>query len=48
MVNIRRMAELEAMGLVSEAGRRAFGRRREDRSAVYSYEQRKTARLPPV
>jgi hypothetical protein len=36
VVNIRRMAELEALGLVSEAGRRAFERRRDDRSAVYS------------
>jgi uncharacterized protein YdeI (YjbR/CyaY-like superfamily) len=45
-VNIRRMAELEKLGLVSEAGRQAFQRRRDDRSAIYSYEQRRTAELP--
>jgi uncharacterized protein YdeI (YjbR/CyaY-like superfamily) len=48
VVNIRRMAELEALGLVSAAGRGAFERRRDDRSAIYSYEQRKTASLPPA
>ena len=48
VVNIRRMAELEGLGHVAEAGRRAFERRRDDRSAVYSYEQRRTARLPTV
>jgi uncharacterized protein YdeI (YjbR/CyaY-like superfamily) len=38
-VNVRRFAELEAQGLVAEAGRRAFAARRDDRTAVYSHEQ---------
>jgi uncharacterized protein YdeI (YjbR/CyaY-like superfamily) len=38
-VNVRRFAELEAEGLVTDAGRRAFAARREDRTAVYSHEQ---------
>jgi uncharacterized protein YdeI (YjbR/CyaY-like superfamily) len=47
-VNIRRMAELEKLGLVSAAGKQAFERRRDDRSAIYSYEQRKAAALTPA
>jgi len=43
-VNVRRFAELESEGLVAEAGRQAFARRREDRTAVYSHEQA----VPPV
>lgn len=42
-VNIRRVAELEALGQMREAGRKAFAARREERSAVYSYERRPTA-----
>ena len=38
-VNVRRFAELEAAGLVADAGRRAFAARREDRTAIYSHEQ---------
>ena len=38
-VNIRRVAELEAMGRMQEAGRAAFARRQESRSRIYSYEQ---------
>ncbi|HET7459790.1 MAG TPA: YdeI/OmpD-associated family protein [Longimicrobium sp.] len=45
-VNIRRMGELLAEGRVLPAGKAAFERRRDDRSAIYSYEQRKTAELP--
>jgi uncharacterized protein YdeI (YjbR/CyaY-like superfamily) len=44
-VNIRRMKELVEEGLVAPAGLAAFERRAEDRSAIYSYEQRKAARL---
>ena len=43
-VNVRRFAELEAEGLVAEAGRQAVARRREDRTAIYSHEQA----VPPV
>ena len=46
-VNLATFAELEGRGLVTEAGREAFARRREDRSGVYSYENRKDARLTP-
>lgn len=38
-VNIRRVAELEAAGLMTDAGRRPFEARRADRMAVYSHEQ---------
>ena len=41
---MRRFAELEAEGLMAEAGGSAFARRREDRTAVYSHEQA----VPPV
>jgi len=39
-VNVRRMAELEREGRVAEAGRRAFAARREERTAIYTYEKR--------
>lgn len=39
-INIRRFGELEALGLVHPAGRAAFERRDEARSAIYSYENR--------
>jgi uncharacterized protein YdeI (YjbR/CyaY-like superfamily) len=39
-VNIKRFGELEAMGLVRAAGRAAFERRDEERSRIYSYENR--------
>lgn len=39
-VNIRRIAELEGEGRMQPTGRSAFERRRESRSAIYSYEQR--------
>lgn len=45
-VNIKRMGELIAEGRVHPAGLAAFEKRRDDRSAIYSYEQRKTAELP--
>ncbi len=40
-VNIRRFGELEAEGRVEEAGRQAFAHRKENRSGIYAYEQRK-------
>ena len=38
-VNVRRFAELEVGRAGGRAGRQAFARRREDRTAVYSHEQ---------
>jgi uncharacterized protein YdeI (YjbR/CyaY-like superfamily) len=46
-VNVARMNELAAEGLVQPAGVAAFERRSDDRTAIYSYEQRKNATLPP-
>ncbi len=45
-INIRRAAELSKMGLMKPAGSKAFEARTEDNSAIYSYEQRKRAKLP--
>jgi uncharacterized protein YdeI (YjbR/CyaY-like superfamily) len=44
-VNIRRAQELSATGGMSAAGLRAFAKRSDDRSAIYAYEQRKSAQL---
>jgi uncharacterized protein YdeI (YjbR/CyaY-like superfamily) len=46
-VNIRRMAELAAQGLVHPAGQAAFDRRK-TRTGVYSYEQRHETKLSPA
>jgi uncharacterized protein YdeI (YjbR/CyaY-like superfamily) len=46
-VNIKRMKELVEEGLVAPAGLAAFERRADDRTAIYSYEQRKAAKLEP-
>lgn len=46
-VNIKRMKELVDDGLVSPAGIAAFERRTDDRTAIYSHEQRKAAKLEP-
>ncbi len=42
-VNIAKIAELRAQGRMTPAGEAAFAARREDRSAVYSYERRHEA-----
>lgn len=47
-VNIRRFGELDEAGLVLEAGRRAFAKRTEDRSAIYSYETTIEPALSPA
>lgn len=39
-VNIRRVAELEKAGLMTDAGRAAYALRTENRSGIYAYEQR--------
>ena len=46
-VNVKRMKELVEAGLVAPAGMAAFQRRGDDNTAIYSYEQRKAARLAP-
>src|SRR4029453_3110808 len=45
-INVKRMKELLAEGLVHPAGEAAYERRSDDRTAIYSYEQRKSAQLP--
>jgi uncharacterized protein YdeI (YjbR/CyaY-like superfamily) len=44
-VNIRRATDLARRGLMSPSGRRAFERRTEKRSGIYSYEQRHKAKF---
>jgi uncharacterized protein YdeI (YjbR/CyaY-like superfamily) len=46
-VNVRRMKELVDDGLVAAAGLAAFERRTDDRTAIYSHEQRRNAKLEP-
>jgi uncharacterized protein YdeI (YjbR/CyaY-like superfamily) len=46
-VNVARVNELIEEGLVRPAGLAAFERRSDDRTAIYAYEQRRTAQLPP-
>ena len=46
-INIRRVAELEALGRMADAGRAAFAKRSDARSAIYSYEN-KPEDLPPA
>ena len=45
-INTRRAKELSKLGLMHAAGLAAFEKRDGDRSAIYAYEQRKTAKLP--
>jgi len=47
-VNVKRATELSILGLMHPAGLAAFEKRDGDRSAIYSYEQRKSAKLPPA
>ena len=47
-VNVEKVRRLEAAGKMTAAGRAAFERRRDDRVAVYSYEQRYQATFEPV
>jgi uncharacterized protein YdeI (YjbR/CyaY-like superfamily) len=46
-VNIAKVERLRAEGRMRPAGEAAFARRREDKSGVYSYEQRDKAALEP-
>jgi uncharacterized protein YdeI (YjbR/CyaY-like superfamily) len=45
-INIKRAKELSKLGLMHAAGLTAFEKRDGDRSAIYAYEQRQTAKLP--
>ena len=45
-VNIKRVQALTQLGLMTPAGLKAFEARKENKSGIYSYEQR-TATLPP-
>lgn len=47
-INIARAKELTRLGRMRRAGLKAFERRTDERSAIYSYEQRKAARLDPA
>lgn len=44
-INIGRVTELEKMGLMQPAGRKAFEQRKDAKSAIYSYERVATAKL---
>jgi uncharacterized protein YdeI (YjbR/CyaY-like superfamily) len=46
-VNIKKVGQLTARGLMKPAGLAAFARRTEARSAIYSYENRHLAALDP-
>jgi uncharacterized protein YdeI (YjbR/CyaY-like superfamily) len=46
-VNIAKVARLRAEGRMRPAGEAAFGLRRDDKTAIYSYEQRKNPQLEP-
>jgi uncharacterized protein YdeI (YjbR/CyaY-like superfamily) len=45
-VNVKRASELSTMGSMHTAGLLAFQKREGKRSEIYSYEQRKAAKLP--
>jgi uncharacterized protein YdeI (YjbR/CyaY-like superfamily) len=47
-INVKRVAALEKMGLMQPSGRKAFQERKNDKSGIYSYEQRRTATLSPA
>jgi len=47
-INIKRAAELSKLGLMHAAGLKAFEARQSDKSAIYSYEQRKNPKLPAL
>jgi uncharacterized protein YdeI (YjbR/CyaY-like superfamily) len=47
-INLKRATELSTLGLMQPAGLAAFQERDGKRSGIYSYEQRKAAKLPPA
>jgi len=46
-VNVEKVAKLDAQGLMTPAGRRAFEQRTESKTGVYSFERDEPADLPP-
>jgi uncharacterized protein YdeI (YjbR/CyaY-like superfamily) len=44
-INIKLVEELTTAGLMRPAGLRAFANRKDEKSGIYAYEQRKTAKL---
>jgi uncharacterized protein YdeI (YjbR/CyaY-like superfamily) len=46
-VNVEKVARLEAEGLMTDAGRKAFEARTEDKTGLYSFEAMEAAELPP-
>jgi uncharacterized protein YdeI (YjbR/CyaY-like superfamily) len=46
-VNVQKVKELTRAGLMHPAGLKAFENRSDDKTAIYSYEQRKNAKLDP-
>src|ERR1700756_3861877 len=47
-INVRRVEELTKLGLMHASGLRAFHGRKGEKTGIYSYEQRKQAKLPPA
>jgi uncharacterized protein YdeI (YjbR/CyaY-like superfamily) len=47
-VNIRKAERLRAEGRMRRAGEAAFALRRDDKTAIYSYEQRSNPQLEPA
>ncbi len=47
-VNVKRIAELTKLGRMQPAGLRAFEARRPERTAIYSFERKEPAALPPI
>ena len=47
-INVARVAELEKVGKLTDAGRRAFAARKPERTGVYSFERNEAATLPPA
>jgi len=47
-VNIKRVGELIKLGLLQPAGLKAFQERDQNKSGLYSYEQRKNSQLDPA
>ena len=45
-INVKRIAELTKLGLMRPGGVKAFDARKGDKTGIYAYEQRKTAKLP--
>ncbi|MGB8732835.1 MAG: YdeI/OmpD-associated family protein [Candidatus Sulfotelmatobacter sp.] len=45
-INVKRATDLSTLGLMHPAGLAVFQKREAKRSGIYSYEQRKTAKLP--